>query len=201
MIDAGLKKMRNERIYTVLRLQHVIPIIVSLALTCAATIVLASEEAIGNEGAPAAVANVRTGFSDEGQVQADKGTESSFDGSIEEQRRLISEFLLGWVQAWQNSAGPAGVFGPFATYYADTFFSDSDDRKKWLDSKARTNRDKNWIQVQLEDVEIVSSPDSDYAVVRFLQKYASSNYSDSSNKILILQRGKEGWKIVTERAK
>jgi hypothetical protein len=174
--------------------------IVSLLPVGEATLTFAMK-GIGSVEAASTVSNPLTGFQDAGILEKQQDPNAPLADAMDRQRRVISEFLLSWVHAWQESAGNQGTFEPFAYHYADTFFSDSADRKNWLQSKERINSGKEWIQVQLEDVEIVSSPDSEYAVVRFLQKYTSSNYNDSSNKVLILQRGKEGWRIVTERTK
>ena len=70
------------------------------------------------------------------------------------------------------------------------------DRAAWEADKAAKNRRKEWIRVQIDSIR-VSNPAPDGTVkVRFVQTYESSNYSDKTEKTLILTLEADEWKIL-----
>ena len=144
-----------------------------------------------------AVSETNTRYEDSVRLAAAIANSRSSTTAEEE----IRGFLVEWAEAWQQSAGVLGDFDTYMSCYSDLFFSGDFDKREWINEKALKNRKKDWITVQLSAVDVVSATGSDSAVVRFSQKYSSSNYTDVSNKQLVLQKQKEesGWKIVVEK--
>lgn len=110
----------------------------------------------------------------------------------------VNVFLQGWKKAWEQSAGPEGNLGDFYSYYADAFSDGLIDKASWQRDKSRKNIRKAWINVELEQISLLEQSD-DSIHVRFFQRYRSSNYSENSNKNLILIREDGKLKILTER--
>lgn len=108
----------------------------------------------------------------------------------------IKAFLQEWKTAWEKSAGAKGDTDALMRFYSEDFTSNGLDKKKWRQDKAEKNRIKKWIRIQLDKIHITGPfKDSRYAV-RFNQVYQSSNYSDTSEQVLILKKESSGWKII-----
>ena len=110
----------------------------------------------------------------------------------------VNIFLQGWKQAWQQSVGPGGNPGKYYSFYANGFSDGILDKAAWQRDKARKNGCKTWIKVELKEVSIVEQSDVNIHL-RFFQQYRSSNYTDNSNKTLILIREAGQLKILSER--
>ncbi|MEA1933122.1 MAG: hypothetical protein U9N60_01615 [Thermodesulfobacteriota bacterium] len=122
----------------------------------------------------------------------------------EEQKPLYSEekiigFLNNWIGAWKNTAGKQGDMNAYMACYSNYFNAENFTKDGWQEDKFIKNSAKKWIDVKLEDVTIKEASRADSVEVGFLQTYQSSNYVDTSNKILILKKEKTGWKIISER--
>ena len=85
------------------------------------------------------------------------------------------------------------------SYYSDDFRARGLDKEGWKEDKAAKNRRKQWIKVELLDVEINEVVPGERFEVRFEQDYQSSNYSVSSRKTLVLRKEQGGWKIISEK--
>lgn len=107
----------------------------------------------------------------------------------------IDTFLVGWEKAWENSAGKQGDIKTYMTFYAASFFSKGFDKNRWEQDKRLKNRRKDWIQIDLKNIQIGPVKD-DRVQVRFLQDYRSSNYSGISYKTLMLKKEPAGWRII-----
>ena len=108
----------------------------------------------------------------------------------------IREFLLTWKKAWENCAGVHGDIVSYMSCYSDDFYGKGLDKKGWESDKAIKNKKKGWIRVDLKDIRILPPLNNQKVQVNILQDYRSSNFSDSSEKILILRKETTGWKIV-----
>lgn len=122
----------------------------------------------------------------------------------EEQKPLYHEekiigFLDNWIDAWKNTAGKQGYMNAYMACYSDYFNAKNLTKDGWKADKFVKNSAKKWIDVKLEDVMIKEASLADSVEVSFLQIYQSSNYVDTSNKILILKKEETGWKIISEQ--
>jgi len=111
----------------------------------------------------------------------------------------IARFLDQWRQAWEASAGPQGDRERYGAFYAADFRTPSQNRTLWLADKARKNRAKEWIRMQVSALEISEAADGQRLEVRFTQAYTSSNYAETSPKVLVLRKNGSNWEIVSER--
>ena len=111
----------------------------------------------------------------------------------------IIGFLDNWIGAWKNTAGKQGDMNAYMACYSNYFNAKNLTKDGWQADKFVKNRAKKWIDVKLEDVTIKEASLADSVEVSFLQIYQSSNYFDTSNKILILKKEETGWKIISEQ--
>jgi hypothetical protein len=106
----------------------------------------------------------------------------------------------GWRLAWEETAGKDGDIESYMSYYSDAFRARGLDREGWKKDKGRKNRRKQWIKIELLDVEIAEVVPGERFEVRFKQDYQSSNFSVTSKKMLVLKKEEGGWKIISERS-
>jgi len=112
----------------------------------------------------------------------------------------IKEFLMGWETAWQNTAGAKGDIETYMSFYSDHFISDGLDKNGWRNDKALKSRRKDWIQIELKEIDIPETVINGRIEVSFMQVYTSSNFSDESAKTVVLQKEDTGWKIINIKA-
>ena len=111
----------------------------------------------------------------------------------------VVDFIEGWKVAWQNSAGKIGDMETYLANYTKDFTSDGVPKERWQQKKRKNNRKKLWINIQLSDVLVEKiAGNSNQVKVSFMQEYNSSNYSDKSQKVLILSREDLNWLISKE---
>ena len=111
----------------------------------------------------------------------------------------IIVFLNNWIGAWKNTAGKQGDMNAYMACYSNYFNAKNFTKDGWQADKFVKNSAKKWIDVKLENVMIKEASLADSVEVSFLQIYQSSNYFDTSNKILILKKEETGWKIISEQ--
>ncbi|MFC1813367.1 SPOR domain-containing protein [Thermodesulfobacteriota bacterium] len=112
----------------------------------------------------------------------------------------IKEFLMGWKTAWQNTAGAQGDIETYMSFYSDHFISEGLDKNGWENNKVQKNRRKDWIQIELKEINIPETVIDGRVEVSFIQVYTSSNFSDESAKTLVLEKEETGWKIINIKA-
>jgi protein phosphatase len=110
----------------------------------------------------------------------------------------INGFLEKWRSAWENTAGDNQTMGQYISLYSKDFRSGGMNRKAWERDKRGKGSRKKWIRVAIERIKISEPADDDTVRVSFFQKYSSSNYSSASNKVLILKKENNEWKIFRE---
>lgn len=108
-------------------------------------------------------------------------------------------FLDTWRQAWEKSAGAQGDMAAYSAFYAPDFKDKAMNRQAFLADKAKKNAKKEWIRVNVRDLQVSPQATGGLHEVRFTQEYASSNFSDSTAKTLLLRPTNDGWQIVAER--
>jgi SPOR domain len=108
----------------------------------------------------------------------------------------IEAFLTIWKAAWEKSAGPEGDMTTYMSLYSEDFHSKGFDRRGWETFNADQNKQKEWIRVVLQDIEVQGPLDKHLFEARFRQEYASSDSSDVSKQTLVLRKEPSGWKII-----
>jgi murein L,D-transpeptidase YafK len=110
----------------------------------------------------------------------------------------IRDFMEAWRQGWES-----GDTGKYLSYYSKDFSnSDGMTYEAFKRHKERVNRGKKFIRVSVDQMAIVlpQEREGQVAVVRFVQKYRSSNFKNESRKIFYLKKGQAGWTIFGESA-
>ena len=108
----------------------------------------------------------------------------------------VGDFLAVWQAAWEGSAGTDGNLANYLNCYAPDFTHAGMDKATWAADKGFKNRRKDWIRVRLSDIRITPPEVGDTVSVTFAQNYASSNYSEASEKTLLLKRSGPSWQII-----
>jgi len=111
----------------------------------------------------------------------------------------IKASLEAWRQDWESLDTDA-----YLRHYHKKFRAGRRNLQDWYDYKRRTNRNKRFIKVGLENFTIILDPNHDefdqVAVAEFDQRYRSSNYADTTRKRLYLVRDSRTapWQILIE---
>ncbi len=111
----------------------------------------------------------------------------------------IRVFLDRWQAAWEGSAGRTGDMESFADLYSQEFTQGNMNREQWKADKATKNRRKNWIRIEVENIDIGPLRDDNTLQVHFVQNYSSSNFTDQGTKSLTLKREQGNWQILAEK--
>jgi len=120
------------------------------------------------------------------------------ESSRKELLQEILNFMDAWRQAWESVDT-----GKYLSYYSKDFInSNGMDFAAFRRYKERVNSGKKFIRVRVEQMAIVfpQEREEETAVVRFVQKYSSSNFESHSKKLFYLKKGHEGWTIFGESA-
>ena len=108
----------------------------------------------------------------------------------------LSTFMKAWGKAWES-----GNVKTFMSHYSGDFINaDGMNYQAFKRQKERVNSGKKFIRVQIENpaVLLVQEEKGQIAVVRFTQRYRSSNFESNSRKIFYLKKGQTGWQIIGE---
>jgi murein L,D-transpeptidase YafK len=120
------------------------------------------------------------------------------ESSRKEALREIRTFMDAWRQAWES-----GNTGKYLSYYSKDF-TNSEGMKfeAFRRHKERVNSGKKFIRVTVDQMAVIlpQERDGQVAVVRFIQKYRSSNFESNSKKLFYLKKGRGGWTIFGESA-
>lgn len=115
-------------------------------------------------------------------------------------RRQLAEelgtFMKSWSRAWES-----GNINKFMSYYAKDFInSDGMGYEAFRRQKEKVNRGKKFIRIAVENPAILLFQDQggQIAVIRFSQRYRSSNFTSDSRKLFYLTKGEAGWRIIGE---
>ena len=120
--------------------------------------------------------------------------ESSRKASLQE----IRNFMDAWREAWES-----GNTVTYLHHYSKDFInSEGMDFAAFKRHKERVNIGKTFIRVKVEQMAIVfpQEREGSTAIVRFVQKYSSSNFESHSKKLFYLKKGPDGWTIFGESA-
>ncbi|NTV10687.1 MAG: nuclear transport factor 2 family protein, partial [Zoogloea sp.] len=102
------------------------------------------------------------------------------------------------VQSWASAWSRKDVRAYLAHYARDFDTPGGASRKAWEQEREQRLTKPGKIEVELENVRVVSF-ENDRATVKFRQHYRSSNLSTSSNKTLVMVKHDGHWVIQQER--
>lgn len=104
----------------------------------------------------------------------------------------IASRISEWVTAWQNKD-----YNSYISYYADSFTPEKPlTRGAWLEQRKKRLASAESIKITLKDINM--SIEGNKALVDFNQIYATSSYSDTTKKRLLLEKINGNWLIVKE---
>lgn len=113
-----------------------------------------------------------------------------------ETAKEITLFMDSWRRAWESMN-----VEKFMNHYAPDFVnSEGMGYKAFKKQKEKVNRGKKFIRIKTEHMAVLlpQGNHSKTAVVRFVQRYQSSNFKSDSRKIFYLSKGQKGWQIIGE---
>lgn len=115
---------------------------------------------------------------------------------LAEQREQYYRLIEAWKADWESLNLPAYL----EHYSIDNFNLGRGSFRSWADRKRQVNRDKTFVQIDLELQSLFVYPgESDMFVVKYKQRYLSNNYSGETNKEQYWKRDTNGkWKIIYE---
>jgi hypothetical protein len=100
--------------------------------------------------------------------------------------------VSGWVGAWADQ----NLESYFASYHAD-FIPRYTGAENWEESRRRNITRPAWIRLGMDEFAVVSQEDNS-AEVNFWLNYQSPNYSDQTQKKLLLRKVSGRWLILEE---
>jgi murein L,D-transpeptidase YafK len=135
----------------------------------------------------------------EGHTRVLLGDQISWTSSS--QMNLLRKELESTIENWR-SAWSAIDNDRYLNYYASNFTNGSSDLNQWIEYNNRIHRSKDWIEVEISDLNIFAYPgEVDLIVTEYFQNYRSSNFDAQGKKQIFWQRQTDGsWKIVFEGA-
>ncbi|MGH8460355.1 MAG: tetratricopeptide repeat protein [Stenotrophobium sp.] len=105
----------------------------------------------------------------------------------------IDAVLQAWAKAWSSK----DLTSYFAAYGTDFTPEGALSRAAWTQQRKERISKPSHITVTVNNVTLARTS-ADRVSVDFTQNYESDSFSDSVDKILDMQRGTDGWKIVRE---
>jgi len=106
--------------------------------------------------------------------------------------------VLAAVEQWRKVWSARDMDAYFAVY-GRNFVPDArfPTRQSWEKYKRKVTRKKSFIEVKLENIQLSSRLDG-LVQVDFLQYFKSDHYQSEDQKRLLMEKQKDGWKIVDE---
>lgn len=121
--------------------------------------------------------------------------QSAADSGLSGKQR---EDILNAVREWARSWAEQDVSAYLASYSQRFEPEDGASRGVWARERRQRVTAPRGIELKLTDISL--EVQGDRALVRFLQRYNSGNYSDKERKALLLTREQGRWKILREAA-
>ncbi|MBT8132656.1 MAG: L,D-transpeptidase family protein [Gammaproteobacteria bacterium] len=114
---------------------------------------------------------------------------------LEQTRVEISNSIEQWRTDWES-----GETDLYLSHYSDEFRGRGMDKRKWDAYKINVNRNKKFIEVELEDLSVFAHPHvENMMVVSFRQRYESDRFSSDASKRQYWRLEDDGrWRIISE---
>ena len=112
------------------------------------------------------------------------------------ERQALLAAVEKWRRDWESRDSDA-----YLSHYARNFSGDGMSLKQWSERKRQINAGKEWIKVQIGNMDMFRYPGrEEMVVITFQQDYQSSNLSNAMKKRLYWIKEGGSWKIVDEGA-
>ncbi len=109
--------------------------------------------------------------------------------------RVILDTIDSWAAAWA-----AQDVARYLSFYGHNFVPENDmSRSRWEEIRSIRVTTPDYIEVRIHEPSVVLQDDRS-ATVRFRQVYRSNTFVGRTIKTLRVSRGRDGWKIIRERA-
>ncbi len=114
---------------------------------------------------------------------------------MQQMREELTRATNEWKAAW-NAVNTKR----YLSFYSQKFNNLSKNYAAWARHKNRVNQHKKWINVSVDNINMVLYPGTDDIVqIDFDQDYSSSNYSSKGKKTQLWQKEDDGvWRIILE---
>ena len=116
--------------------------------------------------------------------------------NIEQERESVLKQVENWRSSWENQ----DVMRYLASYSVSFEPEKNLAYAVWQKQRRTTLLKPSWIKLDIDGLAINFSEDNRQVSVRFLQDYSASNYSEKSQKELILELKEDNWNIIRERS-
>lgn len=104
--------------------------------------------------------------------------------------------VMSWKKDWESLD-----IDRYLSHYSEGYSDGKRGLKEFIAHKKRVNRNKTYINVQLENLSLYQHPvDSNMLVATFLQHYKSNNYQGAALKRQYWKKEQGAWKILYEGA-
>ncbi|MDH3769142.1 MAG: L,D-transpeptidase family protein, partial [Gammaproteobacteria bacterium] len=112
-----------------------------------------------------------------------------------QRRAIIAGSIEQWRMDWES-----GEVDLYLGHYSDEFRGRGMDKKRWDAYKTNVNRNKRFIEVELDDLSVFAHPhESDMMIVSFRQQYESDRFSSNASKRQYWRLEQDGrWRIISE---
>ncbi|EPJ47844.1 MAG: erfK/YbiS/YcfS/YnhG protein [Osedax symbiont Rs1] len=111
------------------------------------------------------------------------------------QKAEMVALVKSWEADWESLD-----YRRYISHYSKKFSDGNKRYQAFSEHKKRVNSSKSFIDIDLNDLNIFTYPDTDLMVVSFDQSYKSSNYNGSGPKRQYWQKENNTWKIAYEGA-
>ena len=112
-----------------------------------------------------------------------------------ETEQAVEDSVRGWARVWSELDIEA-----YLGYYADDFKPARGTRIKWEEARRKRFKKTGSVSVKINDLQIFTNKSKNKAVANFTQAYKSATYTDKVQKILVLVKTDDGWKITHEHS-
>lgn len=118
------------------------------------------------------------------------------DDNHQKERTALTQSIEQWRADWSSLDTEA-----YLSHYTADFSSSNKDFNSWSERKRWVNSNKSWINVDLENISMITYPNQPgLVVVNFEQNYRSNNLSSKLKKRQYWIKRDNQWKIIYEGA-
>lgn len=108
-------------------------------------------------------------------------------------RTELASAIAQWQRDWESLDAERLI-----RHYSPAFKSERETYRQFGENKRRVNAGKDWIKIELSDVNLLLYPEKGMAQVSFVQNYRSNNLSDRTAKRQLWTREGGRWQILNE---
>ncbi len=111
---------------------------------------------------------------------------------------LLKQDVMHTVNSWAKAWSAKNVEKYLTFYHQDFQLPRNVSRKNWNAFRKKRLQTPRSISVTIRTPVLLTASDRNMAVVEFTQNYRSDTFRETSQKLLILKKTRNGWKIIRE---